>query len=136
MPRAFYPSYLEDLLTAAVDHNATTVAAVGVDGYVYDPAHDNLDDIGGRVVGAAWGLGATTVSGPAVHATSATAAAVPIGATIRALVFYVDTGVEATSRVVAYVDDHPALPMATNGQDITLNVDPAALILLTTAPAP
>lgn len=42
------------------------------------------------------------------------------GDTSEAIVIYQDTGVEATSRLIAYMDGYTGLPIIPNGDDITL----------------
>ena len=45
------------------------------------------------------------------------------GATIEALVIYKDTGSEATSPVIAYIDTATGLPITPNGGDIIVTWD-------------
>jgi hypothetical protein len=45
------------------------------------------------------------------------------GASVEAIAIYQDTGNEATSRLIAYIDTATGLPVTPNGGDINLNWD-------------
>ena len=45
------------------------------------------------------------------------------GATINAIVIYKDTGTEATSPLIAYIDTATGLPITPNGGDIIVTWD-------------
>lgn len=104
-----------DLLTA-------TIAVLGVDvaDYAVDlAAHDFLDDVaaGARVTGLVT-LGSKTIDVPeggVFDAADAVATAVS-GDPFESLIVLHDTGVEATSLLIAYLDGFTATP---NGGDIT-----------------
>ena len=49
------------------------------------------------------------------------------GDTIGGLVIYKDTGTDSSSRLVAFVFNHPALPISPNGEDIAIEWDDAGI---------
>jgi hypothetical protein len=53
------------------------------------------------------------------------------GATVEALVLYIDTGVAGTSRLVAYIDTGvTGLPVTPNGGDITVTWNASGIFQL------
>jgi hypothetical protein len=48
------------------------------------------------------------------------------GATVEAIVLYADSGTEATSRLIAYIDTATGLPLTPNGGDVTVAWDNGA----------
>lgn len=80
-----------------------------------------LDDIpaGARKGTTAALTGKATTLG-ALIASSATWTAVAAGSAIEAVVFFIDTGTESTSRLIGYYDTATGLPITPNGQDIAL----------------
>lgn len=85
--------------------------------------HKFLSDISGsaRIAGPVTLTGKTTTGG-AADANDATFTAVSGGA-IGAIVIYVDTGSEATSPLLAYLDTATGLPITPNGGDIIITWD-------------
>lgn len=61
-----------------------------------------------------------------LDADDVTFTAVPAGDTLEATVIYQDTGVESTSRLIAYIDTATGLPVTPNGTDITIKWDNGA----------
>lgn len=124
MANAIYPKYKEALLDGAsnidVNDGTVKVALVDTGTYTYSSAHDFLDDISG-VVGTAQTIGNTTVTNGTFDGDNVTFSAVS-GATVEALIIYIDTGNSATSRLVAYIDTGvTGLPVTPNGGDITIS---------------
>lgn len=67
-------------------------------------------------------IGSLTTDGVGgARGASVTFPAVPAGDEIQAVVFYKDTGNEATDRIVAVIDDAPGLPFTPDGTTIPLN---------------
>lgn len=123
MANAIYPLYKQALLDASsnVDLNDLTVKVALVDAntYTYSAAHEFLSSLTG-VVGTAQTIANTTVTGGVFDGDNVTFTAVS-GATVEALVIYIDTGVAGTSRLVAYIDTgQTGLPVTPNGGDITV----------------
>lgn len=104
---AVYPSALEQLLQS-LDLSAVTVKVLAVDSdYTYSAAHDFLDDVAGAArLGTAVTLAGKTYTSGLFSASAITYTGVAVGETIKGLIFYVDTGVEATSRLIAFDDQN------------------------------
>lgn len=82
-----------------------------------------LSDIvsGNRITGGtSAALGGKSSTAGAAKSTNVLLSAVPSGQTIAAIVLFRDTGVEATSELIAYRSDGIPLPLVCNGQDVTV----------------
>lgn len=124
MANAVYPKFKEALIDASsnVDINDGTVKVALVDTgtYTYSSAHDFYDDVSG-VVGTPQTIANTTVTNGLFDGDDVTFSAVT-GATVEALIIYIDTGSSATSRLVAYIDTGvTGLPVTPNGGDIIIS---------------
>ncbi len=125
MANAIYPKYKEAILNGStgVDMSAGTVKATLVDTgtYTYSAAHDFEDDLSG-IVGTAQTLGTKTFTDGKFDSANPTWTAVS-GASVEAIVIYLDTGTPGTSRLIAYIDTGQTnLPVTPNGGDITFTV--------------
>jgi hypothetical protein len=130
MANAIYPKYKEALLDALsntdLNDGTVKVALVDTGTYTYSSAHDFLDDVTGTV-GTAQTIANTTVTNGVFDGDNVTFTAVS-GASVEALIFYIDTGSAATSRLVAYIDTGQTnLPVTPNGGDITITWDAAGI---------
>jgi hypothetical protein len=103
----------------------TNIKAVLVDTslYIFDATDEFLADVdAGARVATSGNLANKTVS-----ATDGTFGADPItfsavdGASVEALYLFHDTGVEGTSRLIAYVDSAGGIPVTPNSTDITVS---------------
>jgi hypothetical protein len=125
MANAIYPKYKEALISGAANVSLSTgtvkVMLVDLADYTYNAAHDFLDDVpAGARVGAPQTLGTKTVAGGLFDAADVAIPAVT-GDQSEAIVIYIDTGVEATSRLVAYLDAGvTGLPVTPNGGEIDI----------------
>ena len=133
MANAIYPIYKQALLDGLsdIDINDGTVKVALVDTgtYTYSAAHDFLNDLSG-VVGTAQTIANTTVANGLFDGDNVTYTAV-VGATVEALVIYIDTGNPATSRLVAYIDTSvTGLPVTPNGGDITVTWNASGIFQL------
>lgn len=133
MANAIYPIYKAALLggLSNIDLDGGTVKAALVDTgtYTYSAAHDFLNDLSG-VVGTAQTIANTTVTGGLFDGDNVTFTGVS-GATVEALVIYIDTGVAGTSRLVAYIDTGvTGLPVTPNGGDITVTWNASGIFQL------
>jgi len=133
MANAIYPKYKEALLDglANIDVNDGTVKVALVDTgtYTYSSAHEFLTSLSG-VVGTAQTIAATTVTNGVFDGDNVTYTAVS-GATVEALVIYIDTGVAGTSRLVAFIDTGvTGLPVTPNGGDITITWNASGIFAL------
>lgn len=133
MANAIYPLYKQALLDADanvdLDDGTLKVSLVDTGTYTYSAAHDFYDDLTGEV-GTAQTIANTTVAAGVVDGDNVTFTAVS-GATVEALVLWLDTGTPATSRLVAYIDTgQTGLPVTPNGGDITITWDAAGIFTL------
>jgi hypothetical protein len=133
MANAIYPLYKAAILSSGSDSSMTAgtvkVALVDTGTYTYSAAHEFYSSISG-VVGTDQTLGTKTVTTGTFDSANPTWSAVS-GATVEALVIYIDTGVAGTSRLIAYIDTGQTnLPVTPNGGDITFTVDAAGWFTL------
>ena len=121
MANALYDLGRESFLKGEISWSADNIKAVLVDNadYTVNLATDQfLSDIiaGGRVATSVNLTAKTTVAG-AADAADITFTAVT-GDVSESLVIYQDSGVEGTSRLIAYIDTATGLPVTPNGGDI------------------
>ena len=133
MANALYPLYKEAILGSATNSSisAGTVKVTLVDTgtYTYSAAHEFESDLSG-IVGTAQTLGTKTITTGTFDSANPTWTSVT-GATVEALVIYIDTGTPTTSRLIAYIDTgQTGLPVTPNGGDITFTVDAAGWFTL------
>lgn len=133
MANAIYPKYKEALLNGSSNTNMSSgtvkVALVDTGTYSYSSAHEFLSSLSGRV-GTDQTLGTKTFTNGTFDAANSTFTAVS-GATVEALVIYIDTGVAGTSRLVAFIDTGvTGLPVTPNGGDINITWDAAGIFTL------
>ena len=128
MPNAIYPKWKEALLQATANSALTgtvKVALVDTAVYTYSAAHQFLTDPSTARVGTDQTPGSKTYTDGAFDAADPTFPSVT-GAIVEAIVFYVDNGVAATSRLVALVYTGVTnLPATPNGGNIGLVLDAA-----------
>jgi hypothetical protein len=130
MANAIYPKWKEAVIQAASNSSLTgtvKIALVDTGTYTYNSAHEFLSSLSG-VVGTAQTLASKTYTNGALDAADVTFTAVT-GATVEALVLYIDTGVAGTSRLVAYIDTGVTnLPVTPNGGNIVITWDAAGIV--------
>lgn len=131
MASIVYPKFKESILQAGVNLSSADVKVTLVDtaDYTYSAAHDFYDDVtaGGRVA-TSGNLANKTFTNGVFDADDVTITGVT-GDVSEALVVWVDTGVEATSRLVAYIDTVSgggALSFTPNGGNLTIQWDSGA----------
>lgn len=135
MANAIYPTYKRALLDGDVniDLNDGDVRVILVDtaDYVYSAAHDFLDDVlAAARVAVSPTLTNTTVTNGLFDADDVTFTSVS-GDPAEALIIYIHTGVEGTSRLVAYLDTGvTGLPVTPNGGNITINWNASGIFQL------
>lgn len=125
MANALAAKFREALLGADIDPLADNIKVVLLDsGYTYSSAHDNLDDVGaGTRIATSGNLASKTGTDGYFDSADVLFAAVAAGDTITQLWVYKDSGVESTSKLMAYYDTNAAaaaISVATNGGDITV----------------
>ena len=104
----------DDLKAILVDAGAYTVQP---------STHEFLSDVAGssRIAGPV-ALTSKSTAGGAADAADVTFPAVS-GPSIEAIIIYKDTGTEATSPLIAYLDTATGLPITPNGGDIIITWD-------------
>lgn len=133
MANAIYPKYKEAILQASANSSLTgtvKVALVDTGTYTYNASHEFLTSLTG-VVGTAQTIGATkTYTNGVFDGGDVTFTAVT-GASVEALVIYIDTGTAGTSRLVAFIDTGvTGLPVTPNGGDITVTWNASGIFAL------
>lgn len=129
MATALYGKGREGFLDGSIDWDTNTIKAILVDAGQYTVSidvHDNLDDIaaGARIATSSALTGKTITLGVA-DADDVTFTAVS-GVQSEAIVLYKDSGVESTSRLIAYIDNATGLPVTPSGGDIIVAWDNGA----------
>ena len=131
MASALFPLFKQKLLSQidAIDFDADTVRCIFVtSGYTYNAAHDFFADltntIGDGGTGRANGeqLITPTVTNGVLDADNTVFASVT-GAAVNAILVYKDTGADATSPLIAYIDGISFTP---NGGQVTIQWDNGA----------
>ena len=135
MANAVYPLYKQALLDGLTntDLNDGDVRVILVDlaDYTYSALHDMLDDVaaGARVAVSA-ALTNTTVTDGTFDADNITFSAVT-GDISEALIIYVHTGTESTSRLVLFLDTSvTGLPVTPNSGDINVTWNASGIFTL------
>jgi hypothetical protein len=132
MANAIYPKYKEAIVQSAANSSLTgtvKVALVDTGTYTYSAAHEFLSSLTGRV-GTDQTIGSKTYTNGVFDGADVTWTAVS-GASVEALVIYIDTGVAGTSRLVAYIDTGvTGLPVTPNGGDISATWNASGIFAL------
>jgi hypothetical protein len=124
MANAIYTNAKNLMLTAGLDLSVVPITAVLVDAadYVFSDAHTSLADVPaiGRLASAP--LTTIVVAGNVFDADNILLNNVS-GDVAEAVILYHDTGVEATSSLIAYIDTGTGLPVTPTGADIVITWD-------------
>lgn len=132
MANALYPKWKEAISQNTANSALTgtvKVALVDTATYTYSATHEFLSSLSG-VVGTAQTIGTKTYTNGVFDGSDVTFTAVS-GATVEALVIYIDTGVAGTSRLVAYIDTGVTnLPVTSNGGDIAITWNVSGIFAL------
>jgi len=128
MSNALYAKGKEKMLAASINFVSDTIkVALVKNTYPQNLATDEFySDISAYVIGTPQTLGSKTTTAGVFDAGDATYTAVTAGDTLEGVVIYKDTGAEATSPLLAYIDTITGFPLATNGGDITIAWDNGA----------
>lgn len=129
MANALYDLARESFLKGEIDMSTDNIKAVLVDAADYTvnlATHQFLSSIiAGARVATSGNLASKTTAAGVFDAADITFSAVT-GDQSEALVIYQDTGVEGTSRLIAYIDTATGLPVTPGGGDITVTWDSGA----------
>ncbi|PWE32789.1 hypothetical protein DDZ14_08565 [Maritimibacter sp. 55A14] len=135
MANAIYPKYKEALLGGGANTDMLTgdVKAILVDlaDYTYSAAHQFLSDVPAAArVATSGNLATKTVTDGTFDSADFTWTAAT-GDPSEAIILYIDTGVEGTSRLILFLDTgQTGLPVTPNGGDINFTVDAAGWFTL------
>lgn len=133
MANAIYPKYKEAILQSAANSNLSAgtvkVALVDTGTYTYSSAHEFYSSVTG-VVGTPQTIGSKTLTNGVFDGADVSFTAVT-GATVEALIIYIDTGTAATSRLVAFIDTGVTnLPVTPNGGNIDITWNASGIFAL------
>lgn len=120
MASVIYPKGREGFATAAVSWTADDIKffCCDLNDHPYSSANDFLNDItGAAIVATSANLSGKTATDGTLDATDVTLVAVT-GDQFEALIFYKDTGVTSTSRLLFFVDNYGGIPFTPNTGDI------------------
>lgn len=128
MANALYGKGKEKLLTAAINLSTDTIkAALLSSAYTPNLSTDEFySTISANTLNTPFTLTGKAITLGVFDADNVTYTAVTAGATAKAVVIYKDTGVSATSPLLAYIDTITGFPLATNGGDIQIVWDSGA----------
>jgi hypothetical protein len=137
MANALYPKAKAQYLKGAIDLSSAslTIRAYSLDTafYTYSASHEFLSDVaGGSRIKKSNPLTGKTVNltTGAFDSDDPTMEAVT-GADIDAIILYIDTGVDATSRLLMYQDSSiSTVPFTPDGSDVRIVVDAAGWFTL------
>lgn len=127
MSNQLYPLWKEALLQGLADSDLTGVVKVAIIDtalYTYSGTDQYLDDVNpSAIVGTPQTLASKTFVNGVFDADDPVFPTVS-GATIEAIIVYIDTGTPATSRLVAFMDSSiVGLPDTPSGGNYTLIID-------------
>lgn len=129
MANALYGLGREKFLTGAIDWSSDTIKCYLIDAADYSVSIDTdefADDIATAAkVATSGAFGTKTTTLGVADAADITFSAVS-GDVSEALVIWKDTGSQATSPLIAYIDSATNLPVTPNGGDITVAWDSGA----------
>jgi len=121
MANALYPKAKEAFLNASINmaSNTIIIALIDTGVYTYSTSHQYRSDVANSSVISTATLSNKTITSGVFDADDATFTSVS-GANCEALILFADTGVQGTSRLIAYIDSATGLPILPNGGDITV----------------
>ena len=129
MANALYDKGREAFLAGDLDWDANTIKVYLIDAadYTVNLSTDQFasDIPGAAKVATSAALSSKTTTAGVADAGDFTFTAVT-GDPSEALVIWQDTGVQGTSRLIAYIDSATGLPVTPNGGDITVTWDNGA----------
>jgi hypothetical protein len=134
MANALYPLWKEQLLQFTADNNlsAGTVKAALIDTgvYTYSSTHQFYSSASSAAVGTPQTIGSKTFTNGIFDGADVTYTSVT-GASIEAIIIYIDTGSAATSPLVAYIDTGvTGLPLTPTGSDINITWNASGIFAL------
>lgn len=152
MTNALYPSFKSRMLTPGADLVAGLLGAGAgmnptpaplkaalLEGYTYSSAHEFFSDVSANLIGSAVAVTGASVAGGVLDADDAIFPTVAAGSTANAVVLFMDTGTEATSPLVLFVNqgsgkganESGLMAIVTNGDDVPIEWSEGASKLFT-----
>lgn len=133
MANALYPKFKAQLMIAGIDLRAVTIKAALLDQstYTYNSTHEFMSSVSGIVArsGVLTGKAVNLTTG-AFDSDDPTAQAVT-GSNIYRVVLFIDTGSDATSRLIMFQDTGvTTVPFTPDGSDVRIVVDAAGWFVL------
>jgi hypothetical protein len=127
MSNQLYPKAKEDFLGGNLNlsSNVVTIALIDTEIYSFSSSHEDRADVQNTAVVATANLASKTITSGVFDAADATFTSVT-GANCEALILFHNTGDQATSRLIAYIDTATGLPILPNGGDITVRFSDGA----------
>jgi hypothetical protein len=121
MANALYSKAKEAFLNGSINMvaNTITIALVDTGVYTYSATHQYRNEVSNSAVISSTALANKTITNGVFDADDATFSSVT-GANAEALIIFSDTGIQGTSRLIAYIDSATGLPILPNGGDITV----------------
>lgn len=129
MANAAYNPYKQRLLAAGLNLSSLEIRAMLVtSSYVFSASHEYVSDVSGILTaGRSPALSTKTVTNGVFDADDVTLPSVNSGQTAAALILYYNSGSDATSVLMIYLDTGvTGLPFSTTGGDITITWDSGA----------
>ena len=130
MTNKIYPKWKEAVIQGGANSSlagTVKVALIDAGAYAQSDAHEFLTSLAG-IVGTPQTLTSKTFVGGVLDGADVTFTAVT-GPSVEAIVLYIDTGVAATSRLVAYLDSgYTNLPVTPNGGDVLITWNVAGIV--------
>ena len=121
MANAHYSKAKEAFLNGSINMvaNTITIALVDTGVYTYSATHQFRNEVSNSAVISSTTLANKTIANGIFDADDATFSSVT-GANCEALLIFQDTGIQTTSRLIAYIDSATGLPILPNGGDISV----------------
>ncbi len=129
MTSTLYPAFRHAAYDgSAINLNTADVRAILVDtaDYTYNAAHDMLDDVPAAAREEIVALTSESWTNGVFDAADATFASAA-GDPSEAIILYIHTGTESTSRLIAYIDSGSGLPVTLNGGNVGITWDNGVL---------
>ena len=121
MANALYLKAKEAFLNAHIDMatDTITIALIDTGNYTFNSGHQFRSDVSNDAIISSANLSNKTVANGVFDADDATFTSVT-GANCEALIIFQNTGSQANSRLIAFIDSATGLPILPNGGDITV----------------
>jgi hypothetical protein len=126
MANTLYPKFKEYLLDVLLS-STVKVQLVDLSAYTYSASHEFLSDIpAGARIGAPQTLTGKAITNGVFDAADPSWSGLTAAPSIEAVAYYIDTGVEGTSRLVYLLDTATGLPIGAGATGGTLVHDNGA----------